>query len=376
MHRKNRFQRVIKHLVLALFIVFLILTVGLYLTHRYLIHEVEEKAGITLPGGIDSLWMIELNGLEQWMLVRGRDRANPVLLYLHGGPGAPLFCNARDIGYATNLERAFTMVYWEQRGTGKSFSLNISESSMTIEQLLADTHDLTLYLTEHFKVDKIFLAGKSFGSLIGMLTVNRFPEFYHAYVGIGQIVSPLKNDSIAYEYTLDLAKRFGNQQALAALSEVGYPPYSFEEALIQSKWLTRFDRRLLSEKFGKERPNYYYQLLATPEYSLKDIIAMGLDPYFSMRCLWDDTIYQINLFDAITTIDIPLFFIAGRYDYFSSGRLAEQFYQHLKAPRGKSFFWFERSGHDPEIDEPQKFGRVLSNRVKQVIRRERVQGIP
>jgi len=327
-----------------------------------------KKTEILGPNGIHTLDKVNLNGLEQWILIRSWDQSNPVLLYLHGGPGAPLFCNARDIGFRTSLEHKFTMVYWEQRGTGKSFSLNIPEKTMTVEQLISDTHELTLMLLERLKVQKILLVGKSFGSLIGILTVNKFPELYSAYVGIGQIVYPLKSDSISYEYTLELAKKFEHEEALAELSKIGYPPYRFDETLLLSKWLTKFDQMILNRKFNKKPVKYYYKLLSTPEYTLIDIFKMGIDPYFSLRNLWDENIYKINIPEKIQTIDVPVFFIAGRHDYFVSSQLAEKFYHKLTDTKGKYFIWFEQSSHEPELDEPNKFRSVFFDQVYSVIK--------
>ena len=146
-----------RYIIFPFIIFFLILWLGFFLYRTYLQNQCIKTTKITNPNGIDSLAKLELNGVEQWILIRGEDRANPLLLLLHGGPGAPLFPVAREIGAGAGLEKKFIMVYWEQRGTGKSFHPDILPQSMSIKQLVEDTHKLTAILKNHFARKKIFL---------------------------------------------------------------------------------------------------------------------------------------------------------------------------------------------------------------------------
>jgi len=123
-------------------ILFFLLWMSLFVYQKYLQHQVNAETTIRTPNGIDSLEQITLGGIGQWILTRGWDKSNPVLLFLHGGPGAPLFTYAREIGVGAKLEQHFVMVYWEQRGTGKSFSFSIPEASMTIEHFVRDAYEL------------------------------------------------------------------------------------------------------------------------------------------------------------------------------------------------------------------------------------------
>ncbi|MBC8488360.1 MAG: alpha/beta hydrolase [Bacteroidetes bacterium] len=255
------------------------------------------------------------------------------------------------------------MVYWEQRGTGKSFSHSIPLESMTIEQLISDTFELSKILINRFKVPRTYIFGRSRGSLIGLLTAKRHPELFYAYVGIGQMVYLLENDSVSYQYTLKIAEKFGNEEALKSLKKIGNPPYNYEEQIIQRKWLTGFYEVITAEKFNKKRINYRKILLSTPEYSLIDIFKMGMDPFFSIKCLWNDEFYQVNLFNEVSQIGIPVFFLAGRYDYFTPSEIVENYYQKLQASKGKDFIWFERSGHYPELEEPEKIHDVMVNKI-------------
>lgn len=337
----------------------------LFLYQQRLQKQVNEKDDIVSLTGIHSLEKINLGGIDQWILIRGWDKSSPVLLFLHGGPGAPLFTYARDIGVKAKLEQNFVMVYWEQRGTGKSYSPFIPAESMTIEQFISDTHELANYLRHHFNVPKIFLLGRSWGSIIGILCAERYPELFHAYVGIGQMVDPLENDRISYEYTLETAARLGNNKALDDLKEIGPPPYDYKALAIQRKWLTKFHRLIISDKIGTSFPksSSRKKLLSTPEYSLIDILKMGIDPYFSTKHLWNSEFYEINLVDLIPRLDLPVYFLAGRYDYFTPSEIVEHYYDRLIAPEGKELIWFEYSGHEPEFEEPDKFYDIMVNKI-------------
>ena len=352
-----------KWIIPTILIFFIVLWTGFFAYHKYLQNQVKKRTDIIKPKGINSLEKINLGGIDQWVLIRGWEKSNPVLLFLHGGPGAPLFTYAREIGVTAKLEQNFVMVYWEQRGTGKSFSHSIPLESMTIEQLISDTFELSKILIDRFKVPRIYIVGRSWGSLIGLLTAKRHPELFYAYIGIGQMVYPLENDSISYQYTLKIAERFRNEEALKDLKKIGDPPYGYEELIIQRKWLTGFYEVMMAEKFNKKRINYRKKLLSTPEYSLIDIFKMGMDPLFSIKCLWNNEFYKVNLSNEVPQIGIPVFFLAGRYDYFTPSEIIENYYQKLHASKGKYFIWFEHSGHYPELEEPEKFHDVMVNKI-------------
>ena len=361
----NHFIR--KYFIIIACILFLLLWASLFIYQQYLKNRIREQTTIKSKNGIDSLEKISLGGTDQWILIRGWDNSHPVLLFLHGGPGAPLFPRARQIGFETGLENEFIMIYWEQRGTGKSYNISIPKESMNIEQLISDTRELALYLINKLNVKKIFLVGRSWGSLIGLLTVNKYPELFHTFVGIGQLVDPLKNDSLSCQYTLQLAEKYPDAVEIEDIKAVGFPPYSHQQVMIQRKWLTKLDALDRRERFNHHYSDIRTDLLSTPEYSLFDVLLMGIDPYFSLRHLWNDTYYRYNLFELIENIEIPVYFLHGRFDYFTPGELMEAFYHRLSAPMGKTIIWFEKSGHEPEFHEPEKFRDVMIHEVLKCI---------
>jgi pimeloyl-ACP methyl ester carboxylesterase len=213
---------------------------------------------------------------------------------------------------------------------------------------------------------------RSWGTVLGILTVHNHPELFKAYIGIGQIVNPLQNDQLSYRYSVQLAEKYKNKNALFELKKLGQPPYDFRQLLIQRKWLTKFYKRLMNNKESGKLYDYgttLKRLLSTPEYSLIDIFRMGFDPYFCLRNLWNENYYQLNFFDQIKEIEVPIYFLAGKTDYFSVSELGKKFYDGLNAPWGKKFFWFENSGHHPSKEEPKKFYQTILEIINEVERK-------
>ena len=154
-----------------------------------------DPQGKVLPNSISLIEKIPVGGMDQYLVIRGEDADKPVLLMLHGGPGTPEFPLMRDPNLV--LEKEFVVVHWEQRGAGKSFSPDIPVESMTTNQLIADAAEVSNYLRKRFKQEKIYLMGHSWGSFLGILTAQRYPKLFHAYVGIGQVASQYQAEKLS-----------------------------------------------------------------------------------------------------------------------------------------------------------------------------------
>ncbi|KYC45470.1 MAG: short chain dehydrogenase [Candidatus Methanofastidiosum methylothiophilum] len=180
--------------------------------------------GKILENSVTMLEKIEIGGMEQWILIRGNDISNPVLLWLHGGPGASQMSVSQY--FNGDLEKDFIVVHWDQRGAGKSNPSNFNEKTMTIEQYVSDTHELTIYLKNKFGKEKIYLLGHSWGALLGIETVKNYPEDYYAYIGVSQPVSnDIISQSISYEWLSQQMLAKGNQKELKKLKDLGEIPY-------------------------------------------------------------------------------------------------------------------------------------------------------
>jgi pimeloyl-ACP methyl ester carboxylesterase len=243
------------------------------------------------------------------------------------------------------LEKEFVVVQWDRRAAGKSYREDIS-STLTTEQLVADTVELTNVLRARFHKDRIYLVGHSWGTYLGMLVIARHPELYHAYVGIGQLARSSPIAGIQDEYIRETARGMGDQDAIRELEEKGA---SVRETLLF--------------KFGGElhRAKSYTPLLMTglaaPEYSLRDArnIPKGVSLY-SRNFVYNSI--SGELMDVITQVKIPVYFFTGRYDYTDPFALTEQYLSKINAPE-KHIVWFEESAHFPFYEEPAAFARQM-----------------
>lgn len=329
---------------------------------------ITDVQGIPIPGSVASLERTKLGGVEQWILIRGENAANPVLLFLHGGPGTSEMTLLRKYNLAV-LEKHFTVVVWDQRGAGKSYAAINPEAGMNIEQFVSDAHELTLLLCRRFNRRRICLAGHSWGSILGVLTVKKYPELYDAYIGIGQVVNMLEGERVSYEWTLAQATQANDTKSVRKLKAMGVPPYSGHwqsKVIAQRGILAKYG----GEVYGNRRGGVFVlvrSLLEAVEYSWIDRLNFFRGISASMRLMWPQLL-RVNLLEQAAELEVPVYFLEGKHDYESPSRLADQYYQALKAP-GKKLVWFEHSAHLLNAEEPEKFNEFF---VKEVLSIERV----
>jgi pimeloyl-ACP methyl ester carboxylesterase len=295
------------------------------------------------PNSIASLERIRIGDVDQYILVRGNDSSLPVLLFLHGGPGMPAMYLAH--AFQRELEKEFVVVQWDRRAAGKSYREDIS-NTLTTEQLVADTVELTNMLRARFHQDRIYLVGHSWGTYLGMLVIARHPELYCAYVGIGQLARSSPIPGIQDEYIRQSARRIGDQDAIKELEEKG--------ASVRETLLFKFGGEIHS---AKSFMPLLLTGLAAPEYSLRDArnIPKGVSLY-SRNFIYNSI--SGELMDVITQVEVPVYFFTGRYDYTDPFTLTEQYFSTINAPE-KHIVWFEESAHFPFYEEPAAFARQM-----------------
>lgn len=302
---------------------------------------------------------VRIGGTVQWVLQRSEDIRNPILLYVHGGPGtSQLTSNRRN---TRDLERHFVVVNWDQRGAGKSFSA-IAEG-VTIDRFVEDTRDLTEYLLTKYGQDRLVLVGHSWGTVVGALTVSRYPELFSCYVGIGQVARMAEGERLSYEWTLEQARARGNRKAVHALEDMGPPPYSGkwqEKTIRQRGFLAQFGGEIHGSSRGAMAP-VLGGLLLSREYSLPDRLNYFRGIFTSMRLLWPE-LMTVDLFEAVPELAVPVFFVEGRHDRESPSEVAERYFSALRAP-AKHLVWFEYSAHLPNTEERDRFNRFLVQQV-------------
>jgi len=313
---------------------------------------------------IDDFSMEVVGGVKQAILIRGENKYNPVLLRLHGGPGYPYFPYLPKEGPLKNLEKHFTMVYWEQRGTGASFSRKIKKSSMSVDQFVEDTHEVIQFVKNKLHVDKVYIWGHSWGSNIGILVSEKYPEDIIAYIGTGQSVDPSENERYCYHYALEKVFNEDNRKGLKELGKIDTVHYNLKDALTVRKWIFSYGGVVLAN--GEERSYVDEKMIKriwkTPEYNFRNKINIILHPYFSGRQLFDD-LKKINLFKQAPVIKVPVYFLLGRHDEIVSSAIAAEYFMVLKAPAGKQLIWFDRSAHRPHAEEPDKFFQLLTGKI-------------
>lgn len=297
----------------------------------------------TLPifsaNAVAELRAIEVNGDRQWLLIRGRDRSMPVLLFVHGGPGMPAMYLAHD--FQSELEQHFVIAHWDQRGAGKSFNDNINPATLTIGQLLADTDVIVDHLRQTFAKEKIWLVGHSHGAYLGALYARDHPEKVRAFIGVGQVAD--------FERERPLQDAFLRSQlpALGLPADTDISDANREDLLFKTG----------SELYGETSfmPLIYSGLLAT-EYSLFDIRNVAKGSSFSSAHMQYDR--SRNLITDTSEFAVPVAILMGKHDMTTPYPLAREYFEAIDAP-DKRWIEFEDAAHFPFFENPKEFTEVM-----------------
>jgi pimeloyl-ACP methyl ester carboxylesterase len=301
---------------------------------------------------------VNINGLNQKIIIRGRDSTKPVLLYLHGGPGDPEFPFVHY--FNPGIEDMFVVCYWDQRGAGLSYSKDIHPETMTLSQFVDDAGKVSEYLINRFDRKKIYLLGHSWGTMLGSFTANKYPDYYYAFIAVGQVGDQERSEKISYDFVLSKAKELKDKKAVRALEKIGSPPYSNpEEALkkmiVERKYVIRYGGAV---KKGNFYPQAIKPLIFCREYNFTDKLNYLKGMTFTKKYLWD-VIMKTNLFNTIPSQKIPIYILQGTSDYETTYVISKAYFDSLQAPV-KKFFTFENSAHSPIFEESDKFNRILN----------------
>jgi pimeloyl-ACP methyl ester carboxylesterase len=314
------------------------------------------ESGKPLAGSISEKLWISINGVEQGMFIKSKDSTNPVLLYLHGG--MPDYFLTRK--YPTGFEDYFTVVWWEQRGSGLSYGTDIPPETMTLEQMISDTKEITNYLRMRFGQEKIYLMGHSGGTFIGILVAAQAPELYYAYIGVAQMSDQLKSEILAYEYMIEKFRENGNTKMVRKLESAtvtltdGTPDAyrALRDPAMHSLGIgTTHDMKSVIT-------GIFLPSLTCREYTLFEKVNMWRGKSRSgISILWAN-ILTTDLSKQVPELKLPVYFFEGIYDYTCSYTEAKSYFEKLKAPL-KGFYTFEKSAHSPLFEEPEKMQKIL-----------------
>lgn len=318
--------------------------------------RIAELTAVSGPAPVDCCVRVPLGGVPQSVLLRGRDRGRPVLLYLHGGPGDAFFPYARS--HLGGLEELFVVASWAQRGCLGSYRRGLPEESMTPNRLVEDAAELIQYLRARFHVDRVYVLGGSWGSVLGALLAARYPDLLHAYIGKAQVVSHPESDEHAIRFVLREADLRGQPRVRRRFETMRPPLRPIELARLG----IRVGRYGGYGKPGGGVPGGFLAPFVSPDYSLADLAHWLTRPLFGAVHLARRTA-ELDLRQLVPCIKVPVSVLQGSLDVMAPIHLVEDWLARLDAPAGKRLFRFEGVGHNPISEVPERALAVLRNLV-------------
>lgn len=322
-----------------------------------------DKDGKPVPGFLAAIEWQDIGGIPQWTLLRARDTSQPILIVLHGGPGA-IEAEAYR-AYNAELEDHFLVVHWHQRGAGWTLDRTSDGSDINSERIYQDLEELVARMKTRFGREKVYLAGHSWGSILGLRYTYEHPENVAAYVGIGQVQNLKESEKRGCAFILEKAQAEQNAEAVGEINKacafVNDPtkPYDMEQMLVQRSYLTEYGGAFHGPM---GMTDMLYDILSqTDEGTLSLILRMAEGSLDSAQRMWP----ELMAFDATpwTDFDAPIFFALGRHDYQVNAAMAAQYFETLKAPC-KHLEWFENSAHSPLFEEADAFNHFMISTVK------------
>jgi pimeloyl-ACP methyl ester carboxylesterase len=307
---------------------------------------------------IDTLEGVRLGGITQWIRVRGADASNPVLLLMQQGPGLPIINDAPRLERLLGLEDAFTVVYWDQRGTGlSSLHRNADRFEISVARMVDDTVSLLELLRDRFG-GKVFVVGFSFGATFAAYAAVRRPELVAALVATGMDIDVPAAENNAYAFALDAARRRGHRRAIRQLEAIGPPPHTtVKQFITRARWVVNFGGVATNANSNGMLRALLVSLVRSPDYSA----AAAIRTFRGVRTSAASLLPQLASTDLVRTIprlDVPLVLAQGRLDQVAPGEATQRFYDSVAAP-GKQLVWFGSSAHTPHLEEPAKFRDLL-----------------
>ncbi|MAZ14940.1 MAG: hypothetical protein CL535_01180 [Ahrensia sp.] len=327
-----------------------------------------DEQGNPAPGSVVALQKINLGGVGQWILIRGRDETKPVLLVLHGGPGETMMPWV-DLFQRRELEENFVVVHWDQRNAGKSYSSALSGEDLDVEAYVDDTLELADLLTRRFRQDRIFLAGVSWGSALGFLTLERNSSLFRAFIATSEYVDWQRSQTAGFQWAKAEAESRDDREALEDIASIEpFDPTDLGDIAAKSRLLNRY-------RGGDFHTDGRWQ-------GYLDYAASGQSPYYSTTEVknYENSIEAskravlpqlagYNLFEDYPVSDIPIHFVSGAEDHETPVELVEEYAAELKAP-DKSLTIIQNTGHNVPFDAPKAWADTLIRIGNEVMARE------
>jgi pimeloyl-ACP methyl ester carboxylesterase len=310
---------------------------------------------ILTPNGVERLERVRIGGIDQWVSIRGADRRNPVLLYIHGGPG--YISIPMSWWFSRGWEEYFTIVQWDQRAAGKTHLLTDPATiapTLTRERMIADVEEMATWARREFGKSKIFVLGHSWGTFLGLQLVQRHPEWVHAYIGVAQLIDGPENERRGWRFAMDAARGAGNVEAvheLEAIAPYGAPGRTIpiKDIYVQRKWVGYYGGVMAYRRDNKADSDLSR---LSPDYSDAEIGRIWEGNEFATPYLLPELL-TLDL-TTIRKLAVPLILFEGRHDRNVNAEVSAAWFDTVEAPE-KHLVWFEHSAHMPMTEEPGKF---------------------
>ena len=294
---------------------------------------------------------IKLNNDTQYIHVLSKNPENPIIIYLHGGPGDAALPLVKKFNYELSID--YTLIIWEQRGAGKSYSpFKKRKEPITIDLFIKDLKSLIDYLLIKFNKEKVYLLGHSWGTLIGTKFILEFPELVYKYIGCGQITNPSSMFEMAKDFVIDYLT---NERIIKKISLIN-TNFSQENWHQELMYLMKYVIKYKGSLYNKSSYiSLYPYFIFSKDYSLKDCFYRLKGSQQSIDYLWQE-VCQTNL-EAFTSFDVPIVFIEGEYDFHCSSKLAFDYYTTITSK--KDWYIIENTAHFPQWSNPKQFNKIV-----------------
>lgn len=326
-----------------------------------------DENGNVLPNSIAYHEDMVINGAPQRLTIRGKDINNPVLLRVHGGPGYPFFPVGHKI-MGVDLEDLFTVCYWDQRGAGPAYNSSIPDSTLTLDQIVDDGLAISQFLIDKFNKDKIYIEGVSWGTTVSAFMVQKNPELFKAYIGIGQMANQPLSEQMSFDFVMAEAQKQNDTESIELLNTIGRPPYP-EMTAAEMSYASDVERAIV-EKYApmvnlnfKRISNMIFKVLTDNSQTFKEkynFIVHHSD-YPAITVLWP-TCFHINLIRDVPEWKIPVYMMQGDNDHYTETSLAKEYFDALQAPE-KKWFLFENATHAIYSEYPEKYRSIYLNEI-------------
>lgn len=309
------------------------------------------------PEAVDRTTFVELGGVEQFVSMRGRSTANPVLIVCHGGPALPSLPSSWT--WQRGVEDYFTVVNYDQRASGKSAASVNDETDLSVDRYVADLVELIVWLQGELGVTKVGVLGHSWGSIIGVTLAARRPDLLWSYIGVGQVISGPENEVESFGHAVRSATADRNEEALAELRALGdYPgaqPLTLERVVACRRWAQHYG----GLSAHRSESAYLMESAELSPYYTEDELELIGD---GQQATMPQVLPQLLHFDGSdhVTFDVPMLLFLGRHDWTTPTAPVERWIERVTAP-SKDVVWFENSAHLCMHEEPGKFVVSLVN---------------